>query len=159
MSPWGRKVTTSCPGRPWPETLALLRHVRNQRNEKLQTRDLDIISGWHEQSDLCWEEYLFCEQHVVRKLFTIPGKLILSTGHSMIVPLEFINWFPDSVPAKHMLEIIFSTFSFLLAQLCCQCFNLILLTTSLRLGHFFAFGVSPPWLDFFLFTPLHGLGL
>ena len=79
----------------------------------LQTRDLDIISGWHEQSDLCWEEYLFCEQHVVRKLFTIPGKLVLSTRHSMIVPLEFINWFPDSVPAKYMLKIIFSTFSFL----------------------------------------------
>ena len=63
--------------------------------------DPTIISGWHEQSDLCWEEYLFSEQHI-RKLFTIPSELILSTGHSMIVLLEFINWFPDSIPAKYI---------------------------------------------------------
>ena len=51
------------------------------------------------------------EQHT-GILFTIPGELILSTGHSMIVLLEFINWFPDSVPAKYTQEVLFSTCSF-----------------------------------------------
>ena len=81
------------------------------RNYKLETWTLSQADT---NNQICvGKNVYFCEQHVVRKLFTIPGKFILSTGHSMIVPLEFINWFPDSVPAKHMLEIIFSTFSFL----------------------------------------------